>query len=113
MTQRFPARERLKRRNDFAEVLTRGRRGATEGLVYWFKENGLSFSRIGIRIGRSVGGAVYRNRIKRILREIYRRNKNLFSRKGDLVLKPRQGIADDYHKLEDEFKKISASISSC
>jgi ribonuclease P protein component len=50
------------------------------------RENGLGFPRLGISIRKSAGGAVHRNRIKRYLREAFRRNSRIQSLSLDIVV---------------------------
>ena len=42
--------------------------------------------RVGYTVTKKVGGAVFRNRIKRLVREVFRRNKSAFPRGTDVVL---------------------------
>jgi len=47
----------------------------------------LASPRLGLSVSRRVGGAVTRNRVRRRLRELFRRNRDLFGgRDGDLVI---------------------------
>ena len=50
-----------------------------------FLANDLSRSRLGISVHRLIRGAVPRNRIKRIIREIFRLHSDLFPRSCDIV----------------------------
>jgi ribonuclease P protein component len=49
-------------------------------------------TRLGIVASRKMGGAVRRNRAKRLVRETFRRNSNLFPPNVDLVVIVRSGI---------------------
>ena len=67
--------ERLRRRADFLRCYERGRRRhGPLATLYWVERGEEARGpRLGITVSRKVGGAVVRNRIKRRIREIYRR----------------------------------------
>lgn len=71
-TQR-PRRSRLTRSGDFDAVYRKGKSGSNRHLVvYAFRREGAApgeGARLGVSVSRKVGGAVERNRIKRVLRE--------------------------------------------
>lgn len=56
--------------------------------------NGLSLDRLGLVASRKLGGAVARNRSKRLLRESFRRNPREGAEALDLVLIPTREILD-------------------
>jgi ribonuclease P protein component len=66
-------RQRLSRSADFDRVYREGRSHATRQLVlYAFpRSDGQGDPRLGVSVGRKVGGAVERNRVKRLLREAF------------------------------------------
>lgn len=47
--------------------------------------------RLGITVTKKVGNAVVRNRIKRVVREVFRRNRALFPLSTDVVFIAKQG----------------------
>lgn len=65
-------RGRLSRSGDFDRVFRDGRSHANRYLVvYSFPRSGEDEPRLGISVGRKVGGAVTRNQVKRQLREAF------------------------------------------
>src|SRR4029077_4910358 len=52
-----------------------------------------STSRFGISVKKALGGAVLRNRIKRRIREILRRNRTEIPTGWDIVIHPRSSVA--------------------
>jgi len=48
--------------------------------------NGLDHPRLGLTVGKKVGGSVVRNRVKRRLREAYRLNRERFPTGYDIVI---------------------------
>ncbi|MHB8657484.1 MAG: ribonuclease P protein component [Solirubrobacteraceae bacterium] len=65
-------RSRLTRSGDFDRVFRKGRSLAGRELVlYVFPRGSSEESRLGLSVSRKVGGAVERNRVKRLLREAF------------------------------------------
>ena len=62
----------LRRSSDFTATVKRGRSWSDKLLVLVVRPNGLEFSRFGFSVGKRVGTAVTRNRVKRRLRELAR-----------------------------------------
>jgi len=88
MTERcsFPKAKRLLANRQFSVVMSR-RLAARDGLLVMYAlENGLGYSRLGISIGKSCGKAVVRNRLKRLLREVFRQNQQRIPAGYDYVV---------------------------
>ena len=83
--QRLRKCERILRRSEYRLIQAKGRRFFTRTLVVVTHNGSAEWTRIGITVSRKVGKAVYRNQLKRWIREIFRRNKANFPRKADIV----------------------------
>jgi ribonuclease P protein component len=71
-----------------------------------FLANGLSHDRIGIIASRRVGGAVQRNRAKRLIREVFRQNKQP-STGWDVVVIVKAGLPDAaFSEIRADFNSI-------
>jgi ribonuclease P protein component len=72
MTARRPGNRRLSRSAEFERVYRQGRSTANRHLVlYAFPTDTVEQPRLGLSVSRKVGGAVERNRVKRLLREAF------------------------------------------
>jgi ribonuclease P protein component len=71
--ERLRPQERLRRRGDYLRCYRQGRRRQGKLLALYFAPNRLALPRLGITASRKVGKAVTRQRLKRRVREIYRR----------------------------------------
>jgi len=72
---RFLKEERLRSDREYREVVRKGERVATPHFTVYRDFLGGDGRKVGISVGKRVGRAVVRNRIKRVLREFYRIHK--------------------------------------
>ncbi len=64
-------------------------------------------SRFGISVKKALGGAVVRNRIRRRIREILRRNQTEIPQGWDIVIHPRSSVARaEFAPLEAELLRL-------
>jgi len=82
-----PRSGRLSRSAEFERVYRHGRSTANRHLVlYSFPTASAARPRLGLSVSRKVGGAVERNRVKRLLREAFARAEGDLAPGQDLVL---------------------------
>jgi len=75
----FSRGDRLRKRREFEECYASGVRVSGRHLqLFLLSRQAAGPPRLGISVSRRVGGAVTRNRLRRRLREIFRRNREAF-----------------------------------
>jgi ribonuclease P protein component len=85
---RFKKEERILRRVELNQVNLHGRRHYTEHFRVVIKQNRMGGTRLGITVGKRVGNAAKRNRIKRLIREFFRLNKQQLPVGYDILISP-------------------------
>ena len=99
----FRKEERIRRRADFQRISRTGAKFQTSHFRVSLSPNGRPYSRLGITVGRKIGGAVQRNRLKRRVREFFRLNKDFLPGSSDLMVTARQGAAGlDFAQVTEE-----------
>lgn len=73
--ERFPKRNRIRKRGEFLHLQRVGSRKAGTCFVVITRPRTDRVSRLGITTSRKVGDAVHRNRVRRMVREFFRRRK--------------------------------------
>ncbi|HLH39605.1 MAG TPA: ribonuclease P protein component [Bryobacteraceae bacterium] len=64
-------------------------------------------ARLGLTVPRAVGKAVVRNRIKRRIREAFRKHRHEFGSRWDIVINPRRAALDaPFGELERCLRKV-------
>jgi ribonuclease P protein component len=100
--QSFPAAQHVRRRPEFKRVYEQGDRVRARLMTVIVLPTDRPVSRLGIAATRKIGGAVVRNRAKRLVREIFRRAD--VPSGLDIVVIPRPELLDaEYRVIEAEF----------
>ena len=103
----FSRDDRLRKRREFEECYASGVR-VSGRLLQVFLRPGPKRSRIGISVPRRVGNAARRNRLRRRIREIFRRNRDLFQGGcATLVVHVRPAAAAaTFAELCEEYRRV-------
>jgi ribonuclease P protein component len=108
----FSRRHRLTKSSDFKRIFSRGKRTATPLFVIYSLRNHLTYSRLGIQVKSRIGTAVRRNRIKRMVREVFRKMKEEWKEPHDMIFIAEKGIAGiPFRLFETEFQQIWKRLS--
>jgi ribonuclease P protein component len=103
MSERLRPPERIRRRADYLRIQKRGSRTQGRFLTLIALPNGTGKARLGVSASRRLGGAVMRNRAKRLIREVFRRNKPTAG--FDLVVIPRPEMLEaSLAALDEDFR---------
>ncbi|AKQ70113.1 Ribonuclease P protein component [Myxococcus hansupus] len=92
--QRFPKALRLLQRREFLEVQEGGQKVPSDCLLALVKRNGRPYSRVGLTVSSKVGNAVVRARLRRVLRELFRKRRAQWPVGLDVVLVARSSAKD-------------------
>ena len=102
---RFRPEERIRRRAEFKQVYERGVRIHSRYSTVFILSNEREVGRLGIAATRKLGGAVQRNRAKRLIREVFRRNK--IANGFDVVIIPKRDLLDaSLSTLETDYRNL-------
>jgi ribonuclease P protein component len=111
--QRLPDRERIRSRADFERIYAGREAVRNAALTICWRENGLGHPRLGLSVGRRLGPAVARNRIKRLIREVYRQEKDAVPGSLDLVVIPKdRRAALDLESVRSAFRHLMKKIAA-
>lgn len=117
--QSFPKRARLRSRGQFLQMRNGARRHRCDHFLVVWKAGPPGPARLGLTVSRKVAGAVGRNRVKRLAREVFRRSGELLPPAVDVLViaqrgADRQDFSSVWRQLREAFGKISAgSVAGC
>ncbi|MCY2964947.1 MAG: ribonuclease P protein component [Planctomycetota bacterium] len=110
-SQTFPKQQHLRRPAEFDRVYkfrcsARGRR-----VLIFAAPNDLSHPRLGLSVSKKHGGAVVRNRIKRLLRETFRLTRDLWPAGCDYVIVPQDFKGATLRELQSDLPSLANQAS--
>jgi len=104
-SRRFSAGEHVRKRAEFELIYQSGFKRSGRLMTLFTREREDGVARLGIAATRKMGGAVERNRAKRIVREVFRHHKPTGA--IDVVVIPRRELLDaPYERVEAEFRSL-------
>jgi ribonuclease P protein component len=112
------ADHRLRKHAEYQRVYREGRKQSSASMSYFFALRAASSPvsagpRVGLTAGRVLGKAVERNRIKRRMREVVRRQIATVRANVDIVLHPRKAVLTaEFAKLEREVTRIFNAVQT-
>ena len=105
-------KHRLTRSADFQRVYRQGKSVADRHLVLYYFERpaeAASGPRLGLTVSKKVGGAVVRNRAKRVLKEAFHQFREDVAPGYDYVIIARSGLAEYIEK--SQFEAVVAAMA--
>jgi len=111
MKETYGPQERIKKRQEFLSLYKKGNRykGKYFNLVYF--PNDLDYSRMAVIVSKKIGNAVSRNKIKRWMRDLFRRNKDLLKDHLDILIVAKREIQEaSWSSLRESYISAIDSI---
>ena len=103
MSTKFSRDERVRRHAEYQTIYARGFKLHSRYSTVFILRNEHGVGRLGIAATKKLGGAVQRNRAKRLIREVFRRNK--IAKGFDVVVIPKRDLLDaSLSTLETDYR---------
>jgi ribonuclease P protein component len=100
----FPSSLKIQKREEFRLIYSKGEKHISNTFSLFILGNGYGKGRLGLTVTKRVGKAVERNRVKRIFREIFRKNKERINKNIDIVVHAKPEVVNkSYMEIEKEF----------
>ena len=101
----------MKLNKDFKRMYYRGKSAVTGNVVVYTGKNRMKFNRIGITCGKTIGKAVKRNRVKRLIKESYRLIEKRLCLGNDIVIVARtRAVSSKFKYVMNDLEKAFGKL---
>ena len=101
----------VKHSRDFENIIQNGKCKKNRSFIIHHKPNDLPFDKYGISVSKKLGNAVFRNKYKRIIRNIVDNYKKSYINNEDYIIILRGSAKDkEYHDLEKDYIALINNI---
>jgi ribonuclease P protein component len=107
---RFTKAQHLRSKSDFERVYALKCKAADGVLLVFAARNGGPLTRIGLSVSKKHGGAIVRNRLKRLLREAFRLKQDQIPINLDLIVIPLAKEKASLAAYEESLVKVSRRL---
>ncbi len=103
----------LKKSESFLEIISKGQKFTESGITFYFlKKNDLNESKYGVSIKKITGNAVYRNKLKRQIKNLIRLNQEKIKSFDIVVINYQKRLKPiEYSELDYIFNKFFNNLS--
>ena len=112
MNAKFPRELKLLKTDEFSSVFSFRKRIASSTLVLHYQPNQLGHPRMGLVVSKKIARlSVDRNYMRRVLRELFRKNKSNF-KNIDFIIRPQKNFcAKNYNEIVQEFDMLVGKLN--
>ncbi len=112
MNESISPEERIKKKREFLSIYKQGYRYRGKHFKIIYRSNNCKHSRFAAVAGKKIGNAVKRNKAKRWIKALFRKNKHLLKDSKDLIIIAKENIFDaPWKKLEKDYIKAIEHIN--
>lgn len=102
----------VKEHKDFTNIINNGRYYKSDFFIIYTLKNDVDYYRFGISVGKKVGNAVVRNKVKRQMRMIIENYKKYYQNGTDYIIIIRSNyVNSDFSTIESSFKSVIDKIN--
>lgn len=99
--------EMVKKHEDFNTIINKGKKISNKYMLIFFLEKDFAKPNFGIAVGKKIGNAVMRNKMKRIFRNLVDNNRLLFKNYHNyIIMIKKEATKASYSVLDEEMKSI-------
>jgi len=102
----FKKCQKILKREEYLKLGAEGKKIRSNHFIVMYKTKSEGACRAGITASKRVGNAVYRNRVKRLIREFFRLNHELFCPTDMVFIAGRNSCHLTYKELSDELMLV-------
>ncbi|MCI4397440.1 MAG: ribonuclease P protein component [Acidobacteria bacterium] len=108
----FSSKDRIRARSEYQAIYRACAPIYTARLVFYARPAVAGVRRLGCTIPKKTGCAVERNRLRRLIREVFRLERSALPDGCDLVVNAKRGASDlDYGSVREAFLKVCARLA--
>jgi len=108
----FPKAVRIRRRHEFLALQREGGRRHTPHFVVIRRPSAAAASRLGVTVSARIGNSVVRNRVKRVVREVFRNRRAQLLPVSDILVIAKPGASTlTYAQAATELERVLEIVS--
>lgn len=102
----------VKENRDFSRIINKGKRYWNDTFSIYYSENDKETYRFGISVSKKIGNAVTRNKIKRQIRNIVDKYKNIYPKNQDYIIIVRKNYINlTFNEVSDKYIELMRKIT--